>query len=101
MGEYWTKTYYTTKYIITILYITSFLGLWSKSQKYFDIFNYFWQIILGLLLVILYNPYFFINSAIRQDAAFTSGFILLTNSNILLIKQYGKELYNMIINFTL
>jgi hypothetical protein len=100
MGSYWEKVYYITKYIITFLYITSFFGLWNKSKAYLDIFNYFWQIILGSLLIILYNPYFFINSDIRQDAAFTSGFILLTNSNIFLIQKYGQELYDIIINFS-
>lgn len=92
----WEKFYYTVKYSIYVLYVIAFLGLWNESNTYLNIFNYFWQIILGLILIILYNPLFYIKSHIRQDAVFTAGFMLLTTSNLLLLKQYGSQILSFI-----
>lgn len=92
----WEEFYYTFKYAIYVLYFLAFFKLWNESKKYLDIFNYFWQIILGLILIILYNPFFFIKSNIRNDAVFSAGFLLLANSNLLLMQKYGNEIWNFI-----
>lgn len=90
----WDTIYYLFKYIIYFLYIVSFLGLWNKSNSYLNIFNYLWHVVLGLLLIILYNPYIYIKSNIRRDAVFSAGIMLITSSNLILIQQYSKTLFN-------
>jgi len=92
----WEEFYYIFKYTIYVLYFLSFFKLWDESKTYLDIFNYFWQIILGLILIILYNPLFYIKSGIRNDAVFSAGFLLIANSNLLLIQNYGTQIWDFI-----
>lgn len=94
----WERFYYIFKYSIYFLYGVTFFKLWDKSSTYLDLFNYFWQLILGLILIILYNPFIYIKSHIRQDAVFTAGFMLITTSNLLLLKQYGTEIWNWMVS---
>ena len=92
----WEELYYFFKYAIYALYFLSFFKLWNDSKVYLDMFNYFWQITLGLLLIVLYNPWFYIKSHIRSDAVFSAGFLLLANSNLLLLQQYGDYIWRYV-----
>ena len=81
------KTYETLyvygKYLLYVLYLLTVLGIWSQAPQYLNSLEYFLQIFIGVLLIVLNNPitkhkY----SPIDKKLAFSAGFFLLASTTL-------------------
>jgi hypothetical protein len=82
------RTYFISKIIFWILYLTSILNIWSKSPEYLNMFNEILTIFIGGILVYLFNPVYKNKmTSFHKVIAFDAGILILFTSsfkNILL-----------------
>jgi hypothetical protein len=71
------------QYAIYILYALSLFKVWDEAPSYLNAIHYFFQIFIGLLLVLFNNP--FIRHRYRpidRKIAFSAGFFLLASTSL-------------------
>jgi len=91
--------YYFLNYIIYILYFLTWFNIWAQAPQYLHIMQYFFQILIGFILVIFFNPIYSIKlEEVHYKVAFSAGTFLLTSTlfNIIysLFYSYFQRLNN-------
>jgi hypothetical protein len=83
-------------YIIYILYAFSIFGVWSQAPDYLNTVKYFFQIFIGLLLVLFNNPLYRKHKfrPIDRKIAFSAGIFLLTTTTINIFISNIRKLSN-------
>lgn len=77
------RTYFISKIIFWILYLTSILNIWSRSPKYLDMFNELLTIFIGGVLVYLFNPLYKNRmTPFHKVIAFDAGILILFTSSL-------------------
>lgn len=77
------KTYFYTKTLFWILYIFVFFGVWSAAPEYLSKVQSMLKIVIGVILIYLFNPYAktkFTN--FHRQVVFSSGILLLLSSSL-------------------
>lgn len=81
--KYYERLYYYGNYIIYFLYFLSFFNIWSLAPSYLSLFQYFFEIFIGISLVVIFNPFYdFSFTNIDKQIAFSAGILLLTSTTI-------------------
>lgn len=71
------------KYLLYALYLVTALGLWSQSPQYLNTLEYFLQIFIGVVLVVINNPFTHHHyRPVDKKIAFSAGFLLLTTTTL-------------------
>ena len=77
------RTYFISKIIFWILYLTSILNIWSRSPEYLDMFNEILTIFIGGILVYLFNPVYKNKmTPFHKVIAFDAGILILFTSSL-------------------
>ena len=77
------KTYKYGKYLFWIFYIIYILGVWSKSPQYLNIINDLFMILVGCILVYLFNPIYDTKTTpFHKKIAFDAGVMILFSSSL-------------------
>ena len=90
-NDYTKKIYFTLKILLIILYVVSILKISNKAPKYLKYIDLVFNFIVGLLLIIIYNP--FTSNKItnfHKKIAFSAGIAILINNS--LIKYLTHEI---------
>jgi hypothetical protein len=77
------KTYFYTKTLFWILYIFVFFGVWAEAPEYLSMVQSMLKIVIGVILVYLFNPFTktkFTN--FHRQVVFSSGILLLLSSSL-------------------
>lgn len=100
--KYYEKMYYYGKYSLYALYIIAYFGLWDKAPVYLEQLDYYLKLLIGLLLVIFFNPIFGKNTftVFHRNVAFSAGFFLLTTMTLAGIKHEFMNTYHTISGIT-
>ena len=77
------NTYLYMTYLFYVLYVLTMFGLWNNSNKYLVIVKYTLQILIGIILVIMNNP-FSKHKCTKTDKqiAFSAGIFVLTSTSL-------------------
>lgn len=78
--------YYGFLITLYILYFLAFFNLWNEAPDYIVYFDYFVKLIVSLILIVVFNPYYKIvdeKTSFHNEIAFTSGLFLLTTIGIM------------------
>lgn len=77
------NTYLYMTYLFYVLYVLTMFGLWNNSNKYLVIVKYTLQILIGVILVIMNNP-FSTHKFTKTDKqiAFSAGIFILTSTSL-------------------
>jgi hypothetical protein len=51
------KMFIYATYIVYILYVLAFFGVWGSAPTYLAFFNYWRQVLVGVLLVFYFHPF--------------------------------------------
>ena len=71
------------QYLLYILYFLTAFGLWTHAPEYLELLEYFLQIFIGVLLIVLNNPFTKHNyGPIDKKLAFSAGFFLLASTTL-------------------
>lgn len=67
--------------LIYILYIVAFFNWWNEADYWRNLLNYILQVITGIILFYIFNPYIFTKyDDFHLYVAFSAGTMLLTSS---------------------
>ena len=83
-NNYTKKIYFTLKITLIALYIFSIFKISNKAPKYLKYIDLIFNFTVGLLLIIIYNP--FISTKItsfHKKVAFSAGIAILINNSII------------------
>ena len=96
--KYYENLYYYGKYILYGLYVITYLGLWNSAPTYLEDVNYFLKILVGLILIIFFNPLQHKNTFTKfhRDVAFSAGFFLLASTTLTSFKNEIMDLYHRV-----
>jgi hypothetical protein len=79
--KYYASLYYFLNYLIYLLYFLTWFNLWAQAPQYLNLIHYFFQILIGFILVIFFNPFSNVKyEKIHIDVAFSAGIFLLTST---------------------
>jgi hypothetical protein len=70
------------------LFFLAFTGLWQDAEIYLDDITSYYKIVIGLVLVYIFNPYIKTNERVKpihRRMAFNAGLFLLLSVNLLFI----------------
>ena len=96
--KYYERLYYYGNYLIYFLYFLSFFNVWSLAPSYLSLLQYFFQIFIGLTLVVIFNPFYdFSFTKIDKQIAFSAGILLLTSTTFDYFTKQLKTTYDRII----
>ena len=87
--KYYENLYYYGKYTLYALYIIAYFGLWNRAPKYLETIDYYLKIVISLVLIYFFNPFFPTQTFERfhRDVAFSAGFFLLATTALTGIKK--------------
>lgn len=84
LNTYTKQLYLTLKIIIVVLYFVSIFKVWKKAPKYLKYVDLIFSFIVGILLIVIYNP---LNTKpitnFNKKIAFSAGIAILVNSYIM------------------
>jgi hypothetical protein len=70
-------------YIVYVLYVVVYLGIWSGAPKYLEYLRTLLKLYVGCMLVYLFNPLFTVTSSVvSRDVAFSAGIFVLTGLSL-------------------
>lgn len=70
-------------YLFYILYIVTLFGLWKESPQYLKTLEYGLQILIGVILIVLNNPFYKHKySKTDKEIAFSAGIFIITASSL-------------------
>lgn len=74
------NTYYIAVAILYILYFLNWFNLWHSAPEYLYEYNIYFQSIIAIIIMVLFNPIFpFKMNDFYRTIAFSCGFFLFTN----------------------
>jgi len=91
--SYYENAYKYGLLVTYVLYFLTFFRLWDSAPKYLSLFDYFFQLFVGLVLVYFFNPitrhrY----GKIHKRIAFSAGIFLLTSTTLSAFMTNIKQL---------
>tara|TARA_B100001057_G_scaffold309842_1_gene309885 strand:+ start:13733 stop:14059 length:327 start_codon:yes stop_codon:yes gene_type:complete len=87
------KFYLLLKFTVIILYVISVFKIWSDAPKYLKYIDLLFNFVIGVLLIMIYNPFNKKDiSTIHKRIAFSAGIAILINSAIM--KYIGSTILN-------
>jgi hypothetical protein len=70
-------------YMVYVLYIVAYLGLWRKAPEYLDMLRTLLKLYVGCVLVWTFNPFVAVASAgINKQVAFSAGLFVLAGLSL-------------------
>ena len=89
INSYTQKVYITLKILLIVLYVISLLKVWKNTPKYLKYVDLVFNLLIGILLIIIYNPFSHTKiTSFHKKIAFSAGIAILINSAII---QYLKN----------
>lgn len=100
MNKYMENAFLLVNYIIYLLYIIGYFGLWSKAPEYLDYLSTVLRTYVGIVLVYFFNPFMRnidrgFTDAFHTKLAFSAGLALLTNTTIDKVVYSIKKIYSV------
>lgn len=92
------RTFIYVNYIVYLLYALSIFGVWSQAPSYLNTVKYFFQIFIGLILVLFNNPFYKRHKfrPIDRKIALSAGIFLLTSTTInVFVQQLTNPIKNL------
>ena len=83
-NNYTKKLYFTLKITLILLYVVSIFKISNKAPRYLKYVDLIFNFVVGLLLIIIYNP--FTSNKItnfHKKIAFSAGIAILINNSLI------------------
>ena len=77
------NVFLVVNYVVYLLYVVAYFGLWSKAPQYLDYLRTLLKIYVGGVLVLAFNPIMPLSSGVmNRQIAFSAGIFILTGLSL-------------------